>query len=207
MRALPGPSRRITQIDVLKGIAMVMVICLHALPAHELFDSAALLWLGQAVPIFVVVMGINGTLSLMRSNAVRLRELYPPGYARSRIERLWLPFAVLFCAAMVVAIARGTASARQLTGLVTGVLPIAGPGNYFVTFSFQFAVCFPIIYACFRRSLAASVAAAFAINIAFEVAAGHMALFVNGPYYYVSSILHWLPFIAVGGVLAYFMAA
>lgn len=204
-RSLPAPSKRLDQIDALKGLAMIAVIFLHAMPAHELFDSAALFWIGQAVPIFVVIMGLNGALSLTRSGAVSLRELYPPGYARSRLDRLWLPFAILFGAAMVVAVARGVASPRQLSGLISGVLPVAGPGNYFVGFAFQFAVVFPLVFACFRRSVLWSALAAFAINVGFELISPHVGRFGSDPFFYVSSFLHWLPFVAVGCVLAHLM--
>ena len=52
------------QVDVLKGAAILAVLLLHGLPLDAIQSAPALFTIGQAVPVFVVLMGLNATTSL-----------------------------------------------------------------------------------------------------------------------------------------------
>ena len=81
-------------------------------------------------------------------------------------------------------------------------MPLSGPGNYFIPFVFQFAVVFPLYCWCYRRRPVLVTVAAFAVGLVFELAAARVSVFDSTPILYSASLLHWLPFFALGVVLA-----
>lgn len=199
---LPAASGDIPQIDELKGLAILGVLALHALPVGLLFDGWAPLTLGQAVPVFAVLMGLNGAASLFRKEATHLREAYAAPYVRSRVERLYLPFLVVFVGALLVALTRGELKPGNLAGLVTGELAVGGPGNYFIGFALSFAVIFPAFFVIYRKAPAATVVLAFIASFCFELVASRIGLFSSRPYFYASSFVRFLPLVCVGVLMA-----
>lgn len=202
---LPVLPARLAQIDLLKALAIIAVIGLHSLTADQVTELAARWWIGQAVPVFAVVMGLNATASLWQSAGGGPRAVYTRSYILSRFDRLYVPFLAVFVLATIAAAAQGTLTARQLGGLLTGTLPIGGPGNYFIPFVFQFAIVFPLLAVSFRRWPAATVAACLLAAFVGELAAPHLAQLVAHPYAWDASLLRLLPFVAVGMLLAEWM--
>mgnify|MGYP007071568719 CR=1 FL=1 len=198
---LPQLPARLTQIDLLKGLAILAVLALHTLTADQLADSAARFTIGQAVPVFVVLMGLNATASLWRHRQASPRELYTRAYVISRLQRLYLPFLIILAASTVIAAAKGVLTpGGVVSGLLTGTLPYSGPGNYFITFAFQFAIVFPLIFWAYQRRPRTVVVACFALAAAVELAAPHAPGLAT--YTYSAMLLRFLPFIAVGMLLA-----
>jgi peptidoglycan/LPS O-acetylase OafA/YrhL len=196
--ALPRLPARLAQVDLLKGLAILAVLLLHGLPLDVIQSAPALFTIGQAVPVFVVLMGLNAT-----SSGWRRGELYTRRYLLSRVDRLVVPFLAVYVVAAVIALARGSISIPGVAlGWVAGVMPLSGPGNYFIPFTFQFAALFPLYLWCYRRRPGLTTAAAFAVGLAFELAAARVAVFDSTPILYSACILHWLPFVALGVVLA-----
>ena len=202
---LPVLPARLAQIDTLKALAILAVIALHSLTAEQLHDTAARWWIGQAVPIFAVLMGLNATASLWRRAGAGPHAVYTRTYWLSRIDRLYVPFLAVFVLATIAAAAQGTLTARQLGGLLTGTLPVGGPGNYFIPFVFQFAIVFPLLAVALRRWPTATVAACLLAAFVGELAAPHLAQLVAHPYAWDASLLRLLPFVAVGMLLAEWM--
>lgn len=199
---LPVLPARLAQIDVLKGVAILAVLALHSCTPEQLHDTGARFTIGQAVPVFVVIMGLNATASLWRRPA-RLAGAYTRRYVLTRLDRLYVPFLAVFAVSALIAAAQGTLTARGvLGGLVVGVLPQSGPGNYYVTLVFEFAVVFPALYVAFRRWPRATIAGCFAAGAAVELAAPHVSLLTRSAYVYEAEILRFLPMIALGMVLA-----
>lgn len=198
--ALPG---RLAQIDLLKGLAIVAVLFLHGLPTAVLTDGAAVFYIGQAVPVFIVLMGLNATASFWQAGRAPLSRLYSRAYVAGRIDRLYVPFLFLLAASSLIALAEGTLTpGGVVSGLVGGTLPYSGPGNYFVTFAFEFAVAFPLFYWCYRRAPVASVVAGFGVAAAFELFAAHVSVFDANKYVYSAAIIRFIPFFALGSLLA-----
>lgn len=188
---------RLAQIDLLKGVAIVAVLALHGLSGGELVDSWAVLHVGQAVPVFFVIMGMNAASSLARRGDASLGALYTRGYLAGRAQRLLLPFAVVWVIALVSGILEGVLQFGPL--MLVGVLPRGGPGTYFVTIAFEFAIVFPALYVLFARAPRATVAACFAAAAAFELVTPHVG-FLNraGAYAYDASIVRYAGQIALG---------
>lgn len=189
-----APRRRLREIDVLKGLAIIGVMVQHAFTSRWLYDSWDTLWAGQAVPVFFVLMGLNATQSMDRRPAASLRELYTARYFRGRFRRLVVPILLIWPVAIVVALIAGEFHIGPT--ILVGVLPIASsPGNYFITIVLEFAVVFPAVYWCFRRAPGLTTAAVVVADVGFELLARHVhALGPYGPahgYIYEASILKY----------------
>jgi peptidoglycan/LPS O-acetylase OafA/YrhL len=188
---------RLAQIDLLKGVAILAVLALHGLTSSELTDSWAVLHVGQAVPVFFVVMGMNAAGSLARRGTASPRSLYTRDYLAGRAERLLLPFAAVWLIALVAGAIDGGLHFGPL--MLVGVLPLAGPGNYFVTIAFEFAIVFPLLYVLFARAPRAALVACFAAAAAFELVAPHVGFLKDsGSYAYDASIVRYAGQIALG---------
>jgi peptidoglycan/LPS O-acetylase OafA/YrhL len=186
---------RLAQIDLLKGLAVLSVIALHGLTAPELHDAWAPFHIGQAVPVFLVVMGMNAARSFRDRREASLRELFSPAYFAGRFDRLVMPFAVVWLASLALGALRGGLHFGPL--IAVGVTPLSGPGNYFVTIAFEFVLVFPVLFWAFVRAPVATVAACFAVDAAFELAAP--SLFDGAyPFGYDAAILRYLGQIAIG---------
>src|SRR4051812_43307286 len=192
---------RLAQIDLLKGVAILAVLALHGLRSSQLTSAWAVLHVGQAVPVFFVLMGMNAASALERRPGESLRELYTRDYLRGRAARLLPPFAVVWVIALVAGLIDGVLQFGPLT--LVGVLPRGGPGTYFVTIVFEFALVFPVLYLLFRRAPRAALAGCFAVAAAFELVAPHVGFLDRpGAYAYDASILRYAAQIGLGVWLA-----
>jgi len=192
-------------IDIVKGLAIVSVICLHTLSPPTLHRIAALFYIWQAVPVFIFMMGLNGARSLRRRDRRSMRQLYSWEYLASRFDRVFVPFLLAFVG--VVLVERLTRTEHRglstlLVDVLTGELPIGGPGNYFITLLFQFTLVFPLVYWGLRRWSRATVVLCLAINAAYEQLAPHVGLLKTDPYLYEACIVHYLFLVALSGALA-----
>ena len=161
---------RYPQIDIMKGFAILGVLFTHAamapLSSKPLTDFYAL----QAVPVFVVLMGMKLAMSLRRQ-----AERYAPSHYWRRLKRLAVPFAIVFAVSSAIALWRWHAiGARPHVGPLTllGYLPFGGAGNYFMLFIVVFTVGGPALWAAYRRWPRVSVGAMLAADLAFELAWG-----------------------------------
>jgi len=191
-------------IDVVKGLAIVSVICLHTLSAGTLHRIGALYFIWQAVPVFIFVMGVNAARSFQRRGRRTLRELYSWDYLASRVDRVFVPFVLAFLATSLIGAltAEHRSPATLLSELVTGQLPIGGPGNYFITLLFQLTLVFPLIYWGLRRQSLVTVIACLAIDATFEVLAPHIGLLKSDAYLYEAGMPRYLFLVALGGAVA-----
>jgi hypothetical protein len=175
----------------------VGVIALHGLTANELHDSWSAFHVGQAVPVFMVLMAMNAASSFYRAHGERpaLRDLLSRAYLARRLERLGAPFAVVWLASLAIGAVRGGLDFGPTT--LVGVTPLTGPGNYFVSITLEFVLVAPILFWAFRRRPLLTIAACFAVDAAFELVAPHV--FEGAyPYEYDAAILRYGGQIALG---------
>ena len=182
---------RVRQIDVLKGVAMLGVMAQHAFSSRGLYQSWDTLHVGQAVPIFFVIMGLNAAGSMARHRDAPLRRLYNRRDLIARFQRLILPLAWIWLLAAVVALAAGKFHIGPL--VVLGALPItSAPGNYFVTITVEFALLFPLLFFCFARAPVATTVVVAVADVAFELVAPHIHALtpagIAGGYLYEAAI-------------------
>ena len=155
--------QRLAQIDALKGIAILGVLALHAIPGiHR--GVAVELHAAQAVSMFLILWGLNYGMSFKRRGYGQEGVMYPQEYIINQFKRLGLPLAVAFIAAAIV----GGDKARWNRYLLLGRLPIAGPGNYFISLVIQLAAIFPILYWLYKKHPKLTVIGGFMIEAGWQ---------------------------------------
>ena len=193
------------QIDALKGLAIVGVMVQHAFTSGGLSSVWDTLYVGQAVPVFFVLMGLNAAASASRRGTSSLRGLYGLRYWAGRFDRLLVPFLALWPLALVAGLVAHESHIGPLA--LIGVYPLtAAPGNYFVTIMLEFAVVFPAVFWCFSRRPVTTTVILLAADIAFELAAGHISAFATNStaeYIYEAAIPKYAVFIVAGMWLAH----
>ena len=116
-------------IDLIKGIAIVAVICLHTLSPGTLDAIGAQFYLWQAVPVFLFLMGLNATSSLRRRGGRTMRELYSRDYLAGRFDRVYVPFLIAFLVTLALALLTQTPHSRAPSCWATLMTPEAAPAS------------------------------------------------------------------------------
>ncbi|MEJ8802317.1 acyltransferase family protein [Pontibacter sp. H249] len=141
-------KKHLQQIDVLKGIAIISVIALHSVTKQELVQSYAIYHIWQAVPLFMILMGVNLGLGL-RAERQQLSQLYTKVYFTKKATRILVPFTLVFVASIVLGLLWLQLYNRNMLEFTAfnwiGVLPVSGKGNYFITLILQSIILLPII--------------------------------------------------------------
>jgi peptidoglycan/LPS O-acetylase OafA/YrhL len=193
-------------IDVVKGLAIIGVIAQHALTRQTMIDTGADFWFRQSVPVLFVLMGFNAVRSSLRRPASTLAEAYGARYWRGRYRRILLPWLIVFAVALVAGAATGRLHVTSLA--LVGSLPVPGPGAYWITILFTFTLIWPVWMHLFRLRPGLVVVAAIALDVGFELWAGHVDFFRGAgsrggyPYAYDACLLRYFAAIAVGMWLA-----
>jgi peptidoglycan/LPS O-acetylase OafA/YrhL len=189
------------RIDLLKGLAIIAVLIQHGLPDSVRYDSLATLHYWQAVPVFIFLMGFNGAGSFRRSGLTEMGALYGGGYWRKRARRLGVPIALAWVASLMLGACAGRLSGGPL--MLAGVFPMSGPGNYFITLTVEFTVLAPALYVVVRRAPWATLAAVFAVELAYELVAGALDPGGSGfNYLYNSGIPRYATICTLGMIVA-----
>ena len=181
----------------------------HAFSSALLGRSWVNFHVGQAVPIFLILMGFNAAQSLDRARvraerSGKSQSVYPPGYWSGRARRLLIPYLIVWVIALLVGLLLGKGHLGVLT--LVGVVPLAAtPGNYFITVLVQFVVVFPAFVACLVRWPRTSLAVAVAVNVAFELAAGRLSAIGTSPtvrYLYEAALPKYAVCLVAGVILS-----
>lgn len=175
---------RLDNLDIIKALAILSVLVLHAVPARILESSLAVFHVWQAVPIFAVLLGVS---------AAHTRTTPLRGYFTRRAWRLLPAFAIVWVLSLGLGLALHDVYAGPLLAL--GYLPRSGPGNYYITMMFQFVLLLPLLRRAFDSAPRATLAASIGIAVLFELAARAWGI---EPYLYSSSVLRYLPAIVLG---------
>jgi peptidoglycan/LPS O-acetylase OafA/YrhL len=144
--AQAAAGNRVAELDWLKGVAILWVICIHArLGAESLWFEHSI---NRAVPIFLVLFGVNSELWWRRNDTREGSRLTLRWYG-GRIERLMVPVWVTVTLWWSAALATGHA-ARDGLGPVEFAATYAGYSpwigiSWFVTLLIQLALAFPML--------------------------------------------------------------
>ena len=138
-----------SQLDVLKAIAIILVVMDHSLTWEIKESIGSLFWERLSIPFFLMVMGFNMAFSFKYSGGSSLRELYTWAYFERKIVRYVLPFVVLYMGSMLLGLYFGYLSFSEYTLL--GAPPFWGPGDWFIPLLFGSIVAFPLVYWAFRK--------------------------------------------------------
>ncbi len=159
---------RSSQIDLLKALSIISVIILHSVTDQTMRNQLGIPFLVlQAVPIFMIIMGFNNSMSYMKHNAITLKEIYTWSLLKHRLDRiLWVfMFAVTLEALVAVFINNIKFIDIMLLYLQGGV----GPGSYFVPVMIQTLIVLPVLYISANKNANFMLLSAFIVNMAFEI--------------------------------------
>lgn len=128
-------SNRLQSIDILKAFAIMMVVFTHAnwTPENRMHPIFPFL-INMAVPIFMVVTGINWCGAIERkhflNSPMQFEELYALPDILKKIVRLTAPFLVIFAWEVILNIQHGNVLtlSENIRGLYTGGW---GQGSYY----------------------------------------------------------------------------
>ncbi|MBX0334675.1 acyltransferase [Pontibacter sp. HSC-14F20] len=189
------------QIDILKGLAIIAVLLLHSLSREQLVASYAVFHIWQAVPVFMVLMGLNLGMSY-GSKTLHFNQLYTPHYFQKKALRIIFPLLFIFIISLVAGYYW-----QQVYGLdvytlgwknLIGVLPVSGKGNYFITLLLQSLLALPLIGYTFHRWPVLTTLVLVLTEIAFQVAAYQISYFGEDRYLYDAALFRYLSAIALG---------
>jgi peptidoglycan/LPS O-acetylase OafA/YrhL len=169
-----SPSRpdRSEAIDVLKGIAIIGVLLQHALAPEELRSIFTAFHLGLAVPVFVLLTGMNLTGSLQRTGSTSLGQIYTRVYVGRRVGRLLPPLVVAWGASLVLGIALGRLAMSPQLALLS--FPMPGPGDYYIPVLLQMVLVTPVVFWAMSKRPGLTIAICFGLDIGFEFIANHV---------------------------------
>ena len=195
------PAPHLLQVDLIKAAAIVAVIVMHSMTTKALEQPWGAFHVWQAVPIFIVLLGMNAAQSARRRapDGFALAE-----YFRSRARRLMSVWIVV-AATIVGGLTTRRADFRWFD--LTGWLPLNGPGNYFIVIVVEFTLAFPLLWWLWRRSPVGTMVGLFLLELAWHLsfqAAGVLEGAGTGDwwFFYTSSLPHWIGGVALGMWLA-----
>jgi peptidoglycan/LPS O-acetylase OafA/YrhL len=209
-RLRPPASQRLVAIDVVKGIAILWVLLIHA---HPLGDSRPFFHVvNHAVPIFIVLFGTNSFLWWQRPGRT-LGEWYRGRAARVLIP-MWAALPVWWAAALWFRPPDVTPTPALAALHAVGYLTQVGTG-WFIAMVLQLVVVFPLFPAAVRRvGLPAVVLVSFACSLTiltlepwFMGAWGYYNYIVFSPRFFAHiafgiGLVAWLPHLRTTAAVA-----
>jgi len=195
-------TKRSVQIDLIKGLAIIAVVTQHTLRLDIQIAIGSNFHIYQAVPIFILLMGLNSARSFKARGLTSLREMYSRGQLLRRYKRLLIPLFIAFNASLVLGIwmtmRYGPGQLYFGPFSLLGNLPTPGTGNYFIGLALQFVLVFPLLYWLYRKKPWLMLVSAFAIDAAFVLLASRSGIICAYPKLYAWNILRFLSIIALG---------
>jgi peptidoglycan/LPS O-acetylase OafA/YrhL len=189
------------QIDILKGLAIIAVLLLHSLSREQLDASYAVFHIWQAVPVFMVLMGLNLGMSY-GSKTLHFDQLYTPQYFQKKALRIIFPLLLIYVISLLAGYVWEQVYAREVYTLgwknLIGVLPVSGKGNYFITLLLQSLIALPLIGYTFNRWPVRTSLVLVFLEIAFQLVAYHINYFEEDRYLYDAALFRYFSAIALG---------
>lgn len=110
-------------LEFSKGIAAVAVVLLHSLPNYYIFS---IYWLGQAVPIFIIISSILLSGKIRRLNYC-LRDYFSIKNFRKVLRRIIIPFVVIELILLILLVIKKGSWEAGIKNFGIGL----GPGAYY----------------------------------------------------------------------------
>ena len=174
-------------IDVLKALAIVSVILIHALPDSTLYAILAPYYIWQTVPVFIILFGYNSAQSFIRKGYSTLKDIMTLDYIMNKVKRLLLPFGFIWLLQIIVQLTYFDRD-PSLDLLFSFVKGGYGPGSYFIPMILQASLLVPIIYSVMRVHPTKWMIALFFISLVVELVA--YQLDISGSLYRLLIIRH-----------------
>jgi peptidoglycan/LPS O-acetylase OafA/YrhL len=177
-----------TQIDILKGLAIISVILIHIYSNAMLLSIGAPFYILQAVPVFLLLAAFNNGYALSLARKLSLEECYDPSILFRRLKRLVVPYLVVWVFQLLLVLwilSAGIDSALQdpnhffykgsdaIFNFLSGA---SGPGHWFIPLIIQFIFLVPFFYYLAVRSPGRMLVIAFILDLVLEYCAVLLAV-------------------------------
>lgn len=171
--------KRVTQIDYLKGFAIISVILLHSMTIAQRDIIGGSYYILQAVPVFLILVGYNSVNSYVNRGISDIKKCYEKTYINKRLKNIIVPF-IYICIfkifMLVIEKQPFTIKSLMLTFATGGW----GPGGYFVPLMIQVILIIPVLYITAQYNRHLMLGASFIIGMIFEF------------YSYYTDMIYWL---------------
>jgi peptidoglycan/LPS O-acetylase OafA/YrhL len=155
------------QVDILKAIAIALVVLDHSLTWDLKSDLLGPFWERTAIPIFLIIMGFNMGLSFKHRKAKGEEIGYTLEYSLRKTVRYIIPFVLLYVVLLTVAFNRG-AFLDYTAYPQVGYLPFAGPGSWFIPVLFTSILVLPFVFIIYTENPKLAVALCFLSEISIQ---------------------------------------
>jgi len=152
-------KKRYFQIDFLKILFILMVICDHSFPYYLIAPTAPFFWQRYVIPIFLIILGFNMSLSFERKGVSSLKELYSKSYFKTKLIRFLIPYIVFYVASSFIFLIIHTIGFQLYVHpiydnkilMLIGFTIFWGPGMWFIPIIFGSIFITPLLYYMFKK--------------------------------------------------------
>jgi peptidoglycan/LPS O-acetylase OafA/YrhL len=190
-------------VDLLKNsnqnIDVSEILSLKAIPTfftHWITFSS--LTTQQVVPIFIIILSFNLSLSFQRKDYSGLQEMFSRFELKKRFRRYFIPYFSIFLMSLIIGLVFLLITNQNILTinfrLFLGYLPIDGPGNYFIPLIIQMVVFFPVLYVFYKYNRYLCLIAGFVLAFFCEI----INHFGTNATWYSDCLVRFLPLIILG---------
>lgn len=177
-------SYHLHQIDVIKGIAIILVVLNHLPEYWDTYNHNLILRnfiTTHNFPILIILMGLNYGTSFKRRGLNGIKDIYSKDYFIRIYERFVFPFFLIYLLSFFLLLIEENIGGyiAYVKGLVIGetpksayflgLIPHNSPGNEFIFVLFEFLLIFPLIYKMYIRNQKFTLITCFLINVFTEI--------------------------------------
>jgi len=155
-------SNNFLQIDILKGLMIMLVIIDHAIPTNVRAQWGHSLWERISIPVFLIIMGFNAANSFKKKDVPLFSFNSFLKYCLRKIKRYLIPFAVLYIISSIFGLIKYGSFESILQNQFDGhwgrallwifILPFYGPGNWFIPVLVSSVIVMPFLYYAYQKS-------------------------------------------------------
>lgn len=183
-------------IDYLKAVGIIFVVITHNNvpdPTRKILFFP--FWISMAVPLFILISGINFSNSIEHRGIRTLKGWYGIGNLFSRLTRFMLPFTLVYVFEVFWRITRKGVKYSVWSFIKDFLEGGYGSGSYYVCIMLQLIVIFPICYFIIKENYKLGIPLLISLHLLFEFAVHYYPVDQS---YYRLSIFRYLAFIALG---------
>lgn len=202
MNKRDGDDTRLPYLDLYKGVCILFIVFTHYKWSTQQRNMLLFpFWIDMAVPVFMVITGFLNSYSLDRIGDDRYKEYYRIRNIACKGMRFMIPIAMIaivraFCCQK----ANPSVNPLKLMASIflTGGM---GPGAYYFPVMLQIIIFFPIIHYLIDSYKEKGLAAAFGLNLLFELI---KSFFKMNPEIYRLCSFRYIFIVAFGSYTYYF---
>ncbi len=162
-------DKRITLLDVLKGICIIFVIVEHSgIPEKVRFFGLFPFWISMAVPVFMLITGYLYAASFSRNGVNSLKEAYRLPLVYKKAVRFIIPYAIIYLLRLFLDAINNHPNDIFLA-VASFINGGSGAGSYYFPIMLQLIFIFPLIYFPMKNSPRGGVVAALFFNLIYEI--------------------------------------